>query len=86
MAAHRLNEIASLINNQIDSREQMHECLLKAEALAHVALSGDFLDRGQSILNEYLGVLFDFILESKTLNQAALDDLIKCSRQGELFG
>ncbi len=43
-AKHSANEIASLINNQIDSHEKIQGYLLKAEALTHIALSGDFLD------------------------------------------
>ncbi len=84
MAAPSVNDFSSLINTQIDSREQMQECLLKAEALAHVALSRDFLDCGHSIINEYLGILFDIILESRRLNQAALDRLMICGRQSGL--
>ena len=86
MAAPIVNEIASLINNQIDSREQMQDCLLKAEALALVALSHDFHEHGQSIINEYLAAMFDFILESRTLNEVALNSLMKCGQQNGLFG
>jgi hypothetical protein len=84
MAAHSVNDFSSLINTQIDYHEKIQEYLLKAEALAHVALSKDFLGFGQSILYEYLGIMFDVIVESRQINQAALDRLMICGRQSGL--
>ena len=86
MAAPIVNEIASLINNQIDTHEQMQDRLLKAEALALIALSPAFYEHGQATVSEYLAAMYDFITESKTLNDAALDGLIKCGRENGLLG
>lgn len=61
-------EFASLINDQIEAHENIHGYLLKAEALAHVALSDDFLDYNKSIVTEYLCALRDIIIQSKDLN------------------
>ncbi len=85
MAAHSVNEIASLINNQIDSHEKIQGYLLKAEALTHVALGGDFLDHGRLIVHEYLGALCDIIIESRHFNESVLNNLIKNSRQNGLL-
>lgn len=44
MAVHSVNEVASLINRQVALQENIQEYLLKAEAIASVALCEDFLD------------------------------------------
>ena len=80
-----VNEVASLINNQIASHEKIHDSLLKAEALTCIALSRDFLGSSQSIINEYLSVLHDVVVELKSLHQSALDNLIKFRREIWLF-
>ena len=81
MATHSVKQITSLINNQIDSHEKIQACLHKAEALAQVALSGNFLDFRQSTINEYLGALHDIIAESRCFHQLVLNILIKTSKQ-----
>ena len=81
MATHSVNDVASLINNQIALHEKIQDFLFKAEALASVAVGSDFLDSDQYIISEYLGVLFDLIVESKDLHQSALDNLTKFRRR-----
>ncbi|HSW93651.1 MAG TPA: hypothetical protein VLJ15_04760, partial [Gammaproteobacteria bacterium] len=76
MATHSVNDVASLINNQIAFHEKIQDFLIRAEALAYVALSRDFLESGQSIVNEYINVLYDLITEAKALHQYALNNLI----------
>lgn len=84
MAMHMVNEVTSLINDQIDVHEKIQGHLLKAEALAYVALSIDFLDYDHSLINEYLGTLHDIIFQSKQVNECALDDLMKILRPDKL--
>jgi hypothetical protein len=81
MATHSVNDVASLINNQIVFHEKIQDFLIKAEALANIALSRDFLESGQSVVNEYINVLYDFITEAKSLHQSALNNLIRSSRE-----
>ncbi|HSW94137.1 MAG TPA: hypothetical protein VLJ15_07285 [Gammaproteobacteria bacterium] len=86
MATHSVNDVASLINNQIAFHEKIQDSLLKAEALAYVALSRDFLESGQSVINEYMNALYDLVTESKALHQYALDNLIRSRRQCGFVG
>lgn len=86
MATHSVNDVSSLINTQIDSHEKIQELLLKAEALAHVASGGDFLDHEQSILNQYLIALYDIIFQLRYLHESALNHLIKNTRGGLFLG
>ncbi len=81
MATHSVNEVSSLINTQIVSHEKIQEFLLKAEALANVALGRDFLDFEQSIINQYLIALCDIIIESRLLHETALNNLIRNNNQ-----
>ncbi|HSW93438.1 MAG TPA: hypothetical protein VLJ15_03690 [Gammaproteobacteria bacterium] len=81
MATHSVNDVASLINNQITFHEKIQDYLIKIEALAYVALNRDFLESGQSVINEYINILYDFVTESKALHQYALNNLIRSSRQ-----
>lgn len=76
MAIHSVNEVASLINQQVALQENIQEYLLKAEAIASVALCEDFLDADQSIIHAYLWALCDMISESKNLHERALNDLL----------
>jgi len=80
MAMHSVNDVASLINNQINFHEKIQECLSKASAMAEITLGGDFLDYRHSTINEYLSALFDIIIDTKDLHQQALDILLKSGR------
>ncbi len=80
MAVHMVNEVAFLINKQIELHEEIQGYLLKAEALAHVALSEDFLDYSKPIISEYLAALRDIIIQSKDIHDYALKDLMKNNR------
>ena len=82
MVAHSVIDVASLINNQITLHEKIQDFLFKAEALLSVAVGSDFLDSGQYIITEYLGVLYDLVIEAKNLHQDALEQLMKSRRQG----
>ncbi|HSW94278.1 MAG TPA: hypothetical protein VLJ15_08010 [Gammaproteobacteria bacterium] len=82
MGTPSVNDIASLINNQIAFHERIQDSLLKTEALAYIALSRDFLESSQSIVTEYMSALHDLVIESKMLHQYALNNLIRLSRRG----
>lgn len=71
-----VNEMTSLIKKQVESHEKMQGYLLKAEALAHVALSEDFLDYSKPIVSEYLVTLRDIIIQSKSFNDYLLRNLM----------
>lgn len=58
-----VNEVAFLINKQVELHEEIQGLLLKAEALAHIALSRDFLDYSRPIISEYLVALRDIIIQ-----------------------
>ncbi len=76
MAVHMVNEVTSLINKQVDSHEEIQGCLLKAEALAHVALGEDFLEYSKTNIRNYLTALRDIIIQLKDLHESALNDLV----------
>ena len=54
MAIASLVDVSSLINHQVQLQEHIHEHLLKAGAIANVALSNDFLDYNLSTVHAYL--------------------------------
>ncbi len=45
MATHSVNDVASLINNQIAFHEKIQDYLIKIEAMAFVALNRDFRNK-----------------------------------------
>lgn len=58
--------------------DALFECLLKAEALAQVALlTDDFFEYEKSTINSYLWVLSDLLSQAKGLSQQSLDELLK---------
>jgi hypothetical protein len=81
MATSRIDEITSLINKQVEFQEKIKEHLLKAEAIANVALSDDFLNYKQSVIHAYLWTLCDMVSKSKNLHEKAFNDLLKNRKQ-----
>lgn len=81
MATSRIDEITSLINKQVEFQERIQEHLLKAEAIANVALSDDFLNYKQSVIQAYLWALSDLVSKSKNLHKKMLNDLLKNRKQ-----
>ncbi len=67
----------------IEQQEALFIRLIKAEAMAHIAMNDDFLDYEPSIIHAYLWGLSDIISEAKVLSEKALDDLLrdKCNEQ-----
>lgn len=76
MAIHRVNEVASLINQQVEFHEEIQVQLLKVEAIASVALSEDFINYKQSIVHAYIWTLCDMITKVKQLHEQSLSVLL----------
>lgn len=57
-------------NNEI--QEQLRECLIKADALAKVALSTNLTEYSQSIVHGYFWVLSDLICNASILYEQIL--------------
>jgi len=67
MANNSVNHL--LLTNQ---QEKIQEYLLKAEAVAHVALDNRLVEHKQSIVYHYLWALLDIIRKAKNVNEQAL--------------
>ena len=77
MAINSLTDCALIIEEQLAAQEKLSEYLCKAEALACVTASDDFLDYKPSIIHAYLWALGGIIEEAKTLNEQVLNRLLK---------
>ncbi|MBV8801611.1 MAG: hypothetical protein JO131_01355 [Gammaproteobacteria bacterium] len=71
-----VNEVSELINQQIEIHEDIHDHLLKAEAIANGALSEDFLNKDKATTHAYLWALCDIIGNTRNLNEKALNGLL----------
>lgn len=67
MVIDRLKNCYAKSNQEIELKEQLNECLTKAEALANVALGEEFIDHPQSIVHGYPWVLSDLICRARQL-------------------
>lgn len=76
MANNSLNEISPL-NQQVELQENIQEHLVKADAVAKVALNADFLDYEPTTIHGYLWALSDLISAAKALNEHALKALFQ---------
>lgn len=76
MAMPSVNDLLRIINQEIESREILSEHLSKAEALAHITISNDFLNYPVVILYYYLLVLSDVIEDARKLNELSLNSLL----------
>ncbi len=76
MAEYSVNYLSNLINEQIESRENLNEFLSKAVALSSITLSGDFLAFPQVTLYCFLWGLSDLVEKARELNEQALNLLI----------
>jgi len=76
MAIHSVNEVASLINQQVAFQEKLEASLWKLEALITVAvLADDFYELPRVTLHNYFSVASDLINEATKANQASLSKL-----------
>jgi hypothetical protein len=78
MAIHSVSYLL-LRNQQVEFKEKIQEYLLKAEALANVALNKELIDQNQTIIYHYLWTLCDVINNAKYINEQALNILLKNS-------
>lgn len=67
----------------IEQQEALFICLIKAEAMAHMAMNDDFLDYEPSIIHAYLWGLSDMISEAKILSERSLNALLKDKCTGD---
>lgn len=72
MAIDRVNEITSLINDQIKFHEKIQEVLIKANALSELSVSEDFLEYDRSLSHSYLWVLSDLIRQASLLHEESM--------------
>jgi hypothetical protein len=65
----------------VEQQEALFIRLVKAEAMAHMAMSDDFLDYEPSLIHAYLWGLSDMISEAKGLSEKSLNALLidKCT-------
>jgi hypothetical protein len=81
MAVHSVNDLLLLNHQQVLIHETIRECLIKAEAVARMALNENFFDCGPSVIHAYLWTLSDLVSEAKSLQEGALNELIKNSKR-----
>lgn len=77
MAEQSLTYLLSLINQQVDAQENLNEHLAKAEALAQVAITTEFLELSESIIYNHLWALSDIVSQAKNLNEQSLNFLLR---------
>lgn len=78
MGNNSLNEITSLINQQIESQEKLVGCLFKLEALVRVMNPIDGVQHvPSSVLYGCFSLAEDLIETAIQLNQSCLDRLLK---------
>jgi len=77
MADNSVTQLLTLINQQIESQEDLSLHLSKAQALTHIAMDDGFLDYPTSVLQCYLWVLSDIIDQTKIISEKIIDSLIK---------
>ena len=77
MAEYSVSYLLNLINAQVKLLENINICLSKAEALAQMTLSDDFLDYSNVSIYNFLWALSDIIEQAKRLNEKSLNALLK---------
>lgn len=77
MDQNSLTNLASLLNQQIDSQETLVEFLYKAKALICVTLGRDFLDYDKLTINNYLWILSELIENASSLSENMLNTLLR---------
>jgi hypothetical protein len=66
----------------IKQQEALLTNLMKAEAMANIAMSSSFLDCDHSIIHAYLWGLSDIISEAKILSEKSLNALLQGKNSG----
>jgi hypothetical protein len=75
MADISVSDFTSLINEQVNLRENLSTCLSKLQALIVVALDNEFAALPEVTINEYLWAVNDFVSQAIALNSEGLDVL-----------
>ena len=65
------------INDEIRSRENLDNCLVKAEALMQIALEDDFINHSQATIHHYLWTINDLVEQARSQNSGYLESLYK---------
>jgi len=81
MTTNSLNDLVALINNDLYQYETLAGYLCKAEALAEVALSNDFLDQPETIQRNYLWALRDLLSDAVQLSDEQIKEWMRHVRQ-----
>jgi hypothetical protein len=71
------SQITSFIKQQLESQENLNECLVTAKALNQVALSEDFLTYEKFVIHDYLFGLNNLISQACSICEAQLDILLQ---------
>ena len=71
------SSLLALINHCIETQENLGEYLLKAEALAQVAVTLEFLELSEEVTYNYLWLLGDLISEARRINEHLQGALLK---------
>lgn len=64
----------------IEQQETLFMHLVKAEAMAHMAMNDNFLDYEPAIIHAYLWGLSDMISDAKLLSEKSLNNLLQTKR------
>ena len=80
MASTSVSDFVSLINQQLNSREELNTYLSKVKALINVIIDSNLLDLPETTLYEYLCALSDFTNEAININEGALGLLLELSK------
>lgn len=80
MGTPSLNELLSLINQQIEFQEALSHKLFKVKALADITISNDFLEHPTDTIRFYLLSMNDALELSIKLSEESLNFMIKIVR------
>jgi hypothetical protein len=81
MAITSIDDVTSLINQQIALQEKIETCLWKLDSMISVAvLSDDLYDLSEISLQNYFSVAADIIQKATKANQESLCALMKTSK------
>lgn len=68
------NPTAKFINQQLCHKETLASHLSKAEALAEIAMTNDFLDQDETVQRRFLWTIRDLLTDAEQLNEQQISD------------
>ena len=77
MTTTSLNDLLTLINQQLYQYENLASHLCKAEALAEVAMSNGFLEQDEATQRNYLWALRDLLTDANQINEKQLSQWMR---------